>query len=138
MSQLDLQLGNRPQPADVSDSVLLKKPTFLSALAIYKDVSGLSDDEIASLLEMDPSQFSKCFSQNGKSPRHFPPNNIPKLMEVCRNKIPTRWLALHGGDELKPMQSTIEQQLAQKDAEIERLKIENEIGKRYLREVLGR
>ena len=123
MPQLDLQLGNRPQPADVDDSVLLKKPTFLSALAMCKDVSGLSDDEIASLIEMDPSQFSKCFSKNrnGKSPRHFPPDNIPKLMAVCKNKIPARWLALHGGDELKPMLSTIEEELVSERAKTQEL-----------------
>ncbi len=125
MSQLALQLGNRPDVEDVSDAVLLKKPDFLSAIRLCMDVSGLQDDHIASVLDMQPAQFSKC--RNGLA--HFPPNKLMPLMDLCRNDIPLRWLAVHRGKEVKPLVSTLERentelklQLQQRDHDLETIK----------------
>ena len=125
LPQLALQIGERPAVEDVSDAVLLKKPDFLSAICLCMDVSGLQDDYIASKLDMQPAQFSKC--RSGLA--HFPPKKLPKLMKVCKNLIPLRWLALHCGMELTPLVSTmerqihdLERQLAARDEEIETIK----------------
>ncbi len=67
---------------------------------------------------MQPAQFSKCKSGIA----HFPPNKLRKLMDICGNRIPLRWLALHEGFELRPLLSTIEQELAAERKTNEELK----------------
>lgn len=106
MSQLAFQLGPEPDVEDVSDAVLLKKKDFLSAICLCMDISGLLDDHIASVLEIQPAQFSKCRSGVG----HFPPNKLMALMDVCKNDVPLRWLAIHRGKEVKPMVTTLEEE----------------------------
>lgn len=135
MSQLDL-LENQPLPseAEISDAKIKALKDKHAALVLCMNFSCLEDKEIYGPLGLDQAQFSRI--KNGSM--NFPPNKEDQLMDVCGNEIPLRYSALVRGKELIPMRSTLEQMLADKDTEIELLKHENEVGKRYLREVLGR
>lgn len=130
--QLLLELPNKPIVDDVSDSELLRIPDLLAAVRKCIEISGMSSETVASHIDMDPSHFSKCI--NGNKARHLDPNKIPVIMMVCQNKIPTRWLAAHGGDELKPRQSTLEQENERLRRELSESQHDMETIKRFIRD----
>ena len=130
LTQIGLQIGHRPDVDDVSDIVLLNKPDFLSAICLCMDISGLQDDHIASVLEMQPAQFSKC--RSGLA--HFPPNKLTTLMDVCQNIVPLRWLSIHRGFELKVMTSSLQKENDELKKQVEELDHDLETIKKFIKE----
>ena len=91
----------------VSLALILSQPDLLSAIKLSINVSGLQDKQLAGVLGIDVAQFSRIKSGDA----HLPPNKLHALMRRCRNHIPLTWLAHQSGYELRPMRSTLEQQL---------------------------
>lgn len=88
--------------------------------------SALTDD--CKSLGIDPAHWSRV--KVGQA--HFPQERLEKLMDVCGNEVPLRWLSLRRGYELTPMLTEMERRLLVEKAEKDRLAAENKI----LREML--
>jgi len=128
--QISLPLTNSTNVDDIPDAVLANKASMSSAIWLGVDISGIQDDQIASLLGTSSGNFSKYRSGQYS----FPPDKLIPLMELCGNKVPLRWLALKCGYDLTPMRSTLEEEvddLRNRLAESER---EKETIVRFLRE----
>lgn len=116
LPQLDLALGRRAKPADVSDAVVAAQPTKLAALMLCCHASGLEWKEIYGPLGIEPSHWTRIT----KGDAYFPNDLEHQLMTLCANEIPLRWDAFKRGYELKPLLSTLEQQLtAERAARLE-------------------
>ncbi len=115
---------------DVSDEVIKKIPDFKAALKFCKDISGLNDQQISDRLKIDPGQWSRMWSGTA----HFPPEKIPCLMDLCGNWVPLRWLAMHYGQELKPLKSTLEIENEALRVALEAKEQEMEAIKKFVRE----
>lgn len=126
MSQLDLlEKQQHPNQQDVSDEKLLALKNKHAALVLCMNVSCLEDKEIYGPLGLDQAQFSRI--KNGSM--NFPPNKENQLMDVCGNEIPLRYSALVRGkglivlrDTLEQKVAELEQQLAQRDHDLETIK----------------
>ena len=115
----------------VSDDIILRAKTFLDALRLCKEVSGLTDLQLAQELEMDPSHWARVWVSRA----YFPVDKIENFMDLCENIIPLQWLALRYGYELKPLKSTVEKENDSLRAENERLQRDLAVIKGFLREV---
>ena len=115
---------------DVSDEVISKIPDFKAALKMCKDISGLTDQYVCGELKIEPAQWSRIWSGQA----HFPSEKIPCLMDLCGNWVPLRWLAMRYGQELKPTKTTLERELEAERLKNEKLSIEMEAIKNFMRE----
>ena len=125
MDQVALPIGIKPQPSDVADSTLLKQPDILAAIKLAIQESGLQDNQIHSVIEMEKAAFSKSLSGSN----HFPAEKLDALCDVLGNEVVLRWWALKRGYGLVPLQSTLEQRVveleqlvADKDHDLETIK----------------
>lgn len=112
--QISLPLSNATGVDDVADSVLAAKPTFRHAMNLAIEVSGLQDEQIAEFLGVSPGNISKYKSGT----YNWPQDQLVVFMELVGNKIPARWLALQVGCSLKPLQTTLEEELEAAKAQI--------------------
>lgn len=87
-----------------------------------------SQDEVAAYLGIDTAQFNRVLNGGG---RHLDDDRLLMLERVCRNKIPSQWLALQDGFELRPIMSELERQVAARDEEIARLRGELDVLVKY-------
>ncbi|OPY13670.1 MAG: hypothetical protein A4E66_00672 [Syntrophus sp. PtaB.Bin001] len=116
---------------DVSDEIIAKLPNFKAALKLCKDISGLNDQQVCMALNMDPAQWSRIWTDKA----HFPSEKIPCLMDICGNEVPLKWLAMKRGYELKPTQTVLERENDHLRDELEKLKIEMNAVKKFMREI---
>jgi len=109
-------IDNQPP---LSVAAVIAKPTLTQALKLCFEHPGLDDKQAASLMDLDPGQFSRIMGATG----HFPTNRYVEFMERMGNDAPLIWLANRRGYELRRIQTDVEQQLEAeraKSAELER------------------
>lgn len=104
MEQKTLLLSAKNKKTVTDEEILRRCSHFKDALRLCKELSPLNDQQLADVLDLDPAQWSRIWSDRG----HFPDEKIERFMEVCENAVPVRYLALKQGCELKPMKSTLE------------------------------
>ena len=88
--QLELLMKPRPEPCDVPISTITRRPTFLRAIHLAQEVSGLEDKQICGAIGIDLSHWSKI--KSGAS--HFPTDErLLNYLNVVNSDIPLIWLA---------------------------------------------
>lgn len=120
---------------EISDALILNCKTLRQALRLCIEVSGHELKDIAFQLNLLENHLSRMLSDNPEDKRHFPPDLISTLMDVCRNEIPLRWQALRRGYGLHRLRSAVELENEFLKAEIEQREKEMEVVKNFLRGV---
>lgn len=122
MEQRTLPLSNKNKKSIMDEEILRRCSHFKDALRLCKELAPLNDQQLADALDLDPAQWSRIWADRG----HFPDEKIERFMEICENNVPTRYLALKEGSELKPMKNTLEirvealeRALAEREKELE-------------------
>ena len=104
--QQHLTLSRRANRVAVTAEMLEAQKSLLAAINLCVTLSGLSDQEVAAELEIQPAQFSRI--KTGES--HFPPNKLGPLMDLCGNEAPLLWLAHSRGKGVHLLKSEAERQ----------------------------
>lgn len=97
---------------EVNDTVVLRCKDFRAAIRLCVESSGLAPKDVAFQLNIDKGHFSRMIGTED-DPRHFPPELLLKLMDICANEIPLRWLAFKRNYRLERLQSAVELELEQ-------------------------
>ena len=124
LSQLDLGLKparEQKQPTLAPIELIIRIRTKREAYRKCIDESDLTLGEVAAYLEIDEAQFNRVLNGGG---RHLDDDKELMLERICGNKIPTQWQAYQDGFELKPIRSSLERQLLDKERENEQLRAE--------------
>jgi len=77
----------------VADELIAELPDLRAALRACLMFSGKQLKGVAFELGIEGSHLSKMINTT-EDPRHFPPEKINLMMDVCGNEIPLRWLML--------------------------------------------
>lgn len=124
---------------EISDKVISACKDMRGAIRLCIDVCGLERKEVAFALNLQESHLSRMLSDTmGSEERHFPVNLLLRLMSLCENDIPLRWLAMQKGYGLFRLKSQLEmenellqRQLVEKTLEVETmLRLVREMGGR--------
>lgn len=129
----NLQLFDGPAAAEsgpVSRAQVVGQPNFRAALRLSQSVAGLEDKQVCDSLGIDAAQWSRIKTGNA----HFPPERLVDFMRLCGNDIPLVWLAHQRGQELKPLRSTLEQQVDDLRAQLADRDRELDVIRRFVRE----
>ena len=126
LNQVELALSRKPKSQEL---LPLREVAQLAALvdrdevkgweAVFKRAitySGLFDSEIADALEMDKGQLSKTLAAGNLQTRR-----IEQFNEAVGNKIALQVWNYRAGYEMKPLLSTLEQELEQERREKEEM-----------------
>jgi len=137
--QGDLPLRPRParQPQEVPLSVILKQPNRLAVLKLQAQASGLTDDQIAREMEIDPGQWARIVA--GKA--HLPTNKYHRFNQITGLHYILLWDVYDEGfdpDSLRPMESDLERRLAEAEERNRELQNEIEIITRFTRQTGAR
>lgn len=116
---------------EVSDEVIARIPDFRGALRLCKEISGLTDQQIAAELKIEAAQWSRIWTAQA----HFPPEKIPQLMDLCGNWVPLRWLATYYGQDIRPKKTTLERELEVERQKTARLESEMAAIVKFMKEV---
>ena len=100
-------LARRANRMDVPIELVSRQETFIGAIALCTQLSGLDDKEIYMTLEIDAGHWSRIV----KGDAHFPVNNIDALMNICGNEAPLLWLANRRGYGLQLLKSEAERRI---------------------------
>lgn len=111
-AQLDLLQSRKPDPEPVEIGTVAKQRDMQAAINLCVQSSGLIDKEVYRVIGIDAATFSKI----GNRQAYFPACKLISLMDTCGNEVPLIWLAQQRGYELKPLLSTLEQELAHERA----------------------
>lgn len=111
---------------EITDEVVGRCQSMKAAIKLCVEVSGLCVKEIAFQLDREEKWVSRVLADNPDDNRHFPPDLLGKLMDVCGNEIPLRWLALSRGYGLHKLKSRLEEEneTLQRQLEEEQRKME--------------
>lgn len=112
VEQHELPLSRRAVMQDVPIELVVKRKSFLGAINLCIELSGLDDKEIVLSLGLDPGHFSHL--RKGKG--HFPIDKINALMELCGNEAPLIWLAHVRGYGLVVLKSEAERRAEEAEA----------------------
>jgi hypothetical protein len=126
-----LLTSTRARASDVSIEQVARLPTLLAAINKCVDESGLDDNEIRIVLNIDAGHWSNI--RKGKAGCHFPTNKLDDLMTLCNNEIPLAWQAIRRGKGLHVLETEIERQLREERAK--RLEAESKV--RTLQEAIA-
>lgn len=130
LTQLELPIAPRCIQVRIAAEIIAAQPTKLAAIKLCIQASGLNDKTIGAALDIDSGHMARML--NGQA--GFPNNKEHALMDLCGNEIPLEWDAMKRGKELKPLLSTVEQQLqAERAARLEAER-QLEIIKRFVKE----
>jgi len=117
----------KPKQEPIELSVITRQPNLMSAVRLCIQVSGLDEKQVCMTLDIDAGHWSRIM----KGEAHFPLNKLETLMDLCANDIPLIWQANRRGFELKPLKSTIEQQMEALKNENDTLRAEIETLAKY-------
>lgn len=120
----------------VDDDRILTCKTMREAINLCVNTSGKQVKAIAADLGIKTEHFYRMISASD-DPRHFPPEKLPQLMEVCGNEKPLIWLSLHQGYGLYRLPEVVEAECRElkaklRDAE-QRLNLFEELCSKALR-----
>lgn len=82
---------------EIADELVRELPDLRAAILACIKVSGLPLKAVAYDTGIEYSHLSKMVKGNSADPRHFPPEKIDLLQDVCGNEIPLRWQMLRRG-----------------------------------------
>lgn len=134
-----MEQGAFPFPVmdEVPDSVIASCRDFKAAVRLCIEVSGLERKQVAFHLELQDAHLSRMLADSKDDERHFPINKITKLMEVCGNNIPLRWMANTRGFGLYRLKSEVEMENEALKREIEKEREEKALMLKMFRELKG-
>lgn len=107
----------------VDESVLRAKHLFSEVIRLVESLSDRTPKQICAELDIDRSTWTKILSGLA----HFPPDKLFQFCDYVGSDLPLRWLALRQGFDLVKRESRLERELREREVEIERLRIENEV-----------
>lgn len=107
----------RARSSDATLEQIGRKANLLAAINLCIDESGLADDEIRIVLDIDPGHWSNI--RKGKPGCHFPTNKLDDLMSLCNNEIPLAWQALKRGKGLHLLETEAERRIRELEAKLE-------------------
>ena len=100
----ELALARRVKYLDMPMSHITAQKSFINAVVLCVQVSGLDDKEVYLTLGIDAGHWSRIM----KGDAHFPLNKLNDLMDLCGNEAPLLWLANSRNYELKILKSEAE------------------------------
>lgn len=120
--ETELERKIRTQPP-LSLPRLYQQPNMTAAIVECCANAGLEEKEAASLLGIDPAQWSRIV----RGTAHFPTNRYREFMRKIGNEGVLLYLAHQCGYGLVPLRTDHEEQIAERDARIAELekKLEN-------------
>jgi hypothetical protein len=121
---------------EISDEAIKRCKDLRSAIRLCIEVSGIAPKEVAFALNIDSGHFSRMISTTD-DPRHFPPERMNDLMNICINEIPLRWQAMHRGYGLFRLQTELEMENDRLRKELEEKDREHAIMLKVFRELKG-
>ena len=127
-AQGELPLTRAPKTQPVAEEVIHACKTFLDALNLQVNVSGLDEKEIYIPLGILASHWSRM----RKGEVHFPLNKLDELSDLCGNEITLTWWAWRRGKGLHMLLTEAERQLDFERAARAKVEAENKL----LRDVL--
>lgn len=128
LQQMDLLPKPRPAPADVSVATIMRRPTFLRAIHLAQEITGLEDKEIYTSIDVDASHWTRIKS----GAAHFPcDERLIQFMDVVNNDVPLIWLCETRGFDSNSLRKHYSSDAERRVAELEE---ENAA----LRRVIGR
>lgn len=101
-----------PRLADLE--VVAALPTFRSAIRYAINHSGVTQDDLAQALRIDPPGFCRMIREprhEGAKPRAFPHEKLGDFCLLTGSLAPIQWLAFHSGHTLVAKTETRIQQL---------------------------
>lgn len=105
--QGELPLSRAPRAQPVADEVIRACKTFLDALNLQINLSGLEDKELYIPLGIEASHWSRI----RKGEFHFPVNKLDQLCDLCGNEVTLVWWAWRRGRGLHMLETEAERQL---------------------------
>lgn len=100
----ELALARRVKYLDIPIAHIVAQKSFINAVVLCVQVSGLDDKEVYLTLGIDAGHWSRIM----KGDAHFPLNKLNDLMDLCGNEAPLLWLAYSRNYELKVLKSESE------------------------------
>ena len=124
-----------PHRDEISDAAIIRCQDMKAAIRLCFEVSGLPIKDLAFQLDVDERQLSRMMASNPDDKRYFPPELLGRLMDICGNEIPLRWLALNRGFGLHRLKSKVELENDELRRRLEERDREMAVIKNFLREV---
>lgn len=103
----ELPLARQANVMEAPPELVARKQTFLSAIVLCVQLSGLDDKEIYLSLGIDAGHWSRIM----KGDAHFPVDKIDTLMTMCGNEVPLQWMAQKRGYRLVMLKSAAESRI---------------------------
>ncbi len=125
--QLELLISATPKRADIPDEIVAAQPSLTAAINLCISASGLEDKEIYIPLKVDPGHWTRI--RQGKA--HFPVDQLERLMLLCGNDVPLRWLSRRRGFDLLPRQDYKDKKLHELEQQNQALRQEIETLAKY-------
>lgn len=119
VDQPQLPLSRRANKVVIPHEVVFAQPSMNAAVILCITTSGLQETEVCLSLGIDAGHWTRM----RKGEAHFPLNKLNDLMDLCGNEAPLIWLAHSRGMGLVMLKSESERLLAERDQEIERLRM---------------
>lgn len=133
MEQGNLHLNRRD--GDLPDEYILRCRDLKHALKLCVEVSGIPFKDVAFQMDLPEKSISRMLADNPDDHRHFPPELINPLMNICHNEIPLRWQALTRNYGLHRLKSALELENERLKAVVHEQAKEMSIIKNFLKEV---
>ena len=124
---------------EITDDLILRRcRSVRNALRMCVDCSPYEEKEIIARLaeltgyEYQLSHFSEALN-GGK--KNLDPNHIPVLEKICGNWIPTRYLVITKGNEMKPKKAALEIENERLREELDREREKNRVIAEFMKEI---
>lgn len=129
--QVEMRLSKAANQSQeyISDSIVFNQPNCKSALGLSVAASGLDDQDIYSVLEIDAGQWSRI--THGKN--NFPLDKLGEFQSIVKNNIFIRYIAHSTNHEIKPVQTSLETQLEAANNKILQLKHDGNLMRELLK-----
>jgi len=121
---------------EIPDALLLKCKDLRAAIRMCIETSGLQIKEVAFDLNINKDHLSRMVNNDG-DPRHFPPELIDKLQDVCGNEIPLKWQAMKRNYGLYELKSAQDLRIERLEAELDEERREKLLMMKIVKEMRG-
>lgn len=137
--QIDLPIRPRPASpvAEVPLDVILRQPSRLAVIQLQIHAAGLTDDQVATELNIKPPQWARIMAGTA----HFPTGKYHRLNQITGSHYVLLWdLYQEGFDpaSVRPLRSDLERRLEESEREKAELIREMETMQRFIRISNGR
>lgn len=121
---------------DISDEMVVRCKDLRAAIRLCVEVSGKQIKEVAYELSINKDHLSRMINTSD-DPRHFPPERLNDLMNICGNEVPLRWMALSRGYGLFRLKSELELELERTRRELDEARKEQALMMKLVKEIKG-